>query len=148
MSKALSYKHCFICGQDSEIGLRVKFEMNQKGAWTVHTPRQDFEGFGGVVHGGILCALLDEVMWKTVNGLTGAITMTAKMEVKFKRPAYIGTTLTIQGEILNEKSRSNRRFYEAKGTITDNEGNVLAEAAGLYAEPDKTKAAKLEECFD
>lgn len=147
MKKTLSYKHCFICGQESETGLKIEFEMNQTGAWVVHTPRHDLQGFGGVVHGGILCALLDEVMWKTINGLTGAITMTAKMDVKFKKPAYIGKPLTIQGQLLNEKRRSNRCLYEAKGTITDNEGNVLAEATGIFAEPEEKKATKLAQSF-
>ncbi|MDT3705130.1 MAG: PaaI family thioesterase [Thermincola sp.] len=143
MKKALSYNNCFICGQDSEIGLKVKFEMNENGARAIHTPRQDFQGFGGVVHGGILCALLDEIMWKTVNGLTGAITMTGKMDVKFRRPAYVGKALTIQGELLDEKKGANRRYFEAKGTIFDSDGKVLAEATGLYVEPDKERTAKL-----
>lgn len=148
MKKALSYKKCFVCGQESEIGLKVKFELNETGARAVHTPRQDFQGFGGVVHGGILCSLLDDAMWKTVNGLTGAITMTAKMDVKFKSPAYIGKALTIQGEMLDEKRRSNRGFFEVKGRITDSEGKVLAEATGLYVEPEEKRTARLAECFN
>ena len=148
MKKALGNKNCFICGQESEIGLRVKFEMNQKGAWAVHTPRPEFEGFGGVVHGGILCSLLDEVMWKTINGRTGAVTMTAKLDVRFKKPADIGEQLIIQGEILTEKAKSKQKFFEAKGIITDSDGKVLAEATGLYIEPaDETRAAGLAECL-
>lgn len=145
MKKSLGYKNCFVCGQESKIGLKVNFEMNQTGARAVHTLRSEFEGFNGVVHGGILCALLDEIMWKTVNGLTGAITMTAKLDVKFKKPAYIGKTLTIQGQILGQKVRSQRKYFEAKGVITDSDGSILAEATGLFAEPDEEGAAFLAE---
>lgn len=101
-----------------------------------------------MVHGGILCTLPDEVMWKTINGLTGAVTMTAKLDVRFKKPADAGEQLTIQGEILTEKARSKQKIFEAKGTITDSEGKVLAEAVGLYIEPaDEKRAAGLAECL-
>lgn len=96
----------------------------------------------------ILCSLLDEVMWKTINGRTGAVTMTAKLDVRFKKPADVGEQLIIQGEILTEKAKSRQKFFEAKGIITDSDGKVLAEAKGLYIEPaDESRAAGLVECL-
>jgi len=134
MKKVLAYRNCFICGKDSKTGLKLDFEITEAGAQTSYTPQDEFEGFKGVVHGGILCALLDEVMWKSINGHTGVITMTAKMEVKFKRPALVGTKLLVKGSVIGRR----KKFFEAQAVVSDTEGNILAEASGLFVEMDRT----------
>jgi len=132
MNELFAYRNCFICGRDSRNGLKVDFAVTERGARASHTVGDDFEGFEGVVHGGILCALLDEIMWKAINGQTGAITVTAKMDVRFKKPVPVGTRLLIEGFITGRK----RRIFEARGVITDREKNILAEATGLFMEMD------------
>lgn len=139
MKKALQYHNCFVCGKESKNGLKVDFEITETGARACYMPKKEFEGFCGVAHGGILCALLDEIMWKAINGQTGAVTMTAKMEIRFKRPAPIGKNLTVEGFVVGRK----RTFFEAKGVISDNNGSVLAEATGLFMEMDADASAQL-----
>ncbi len=137
MGKVLEYRNCFVCGKESANGLKVDFSVTGDGAQAVYTPGHQFEGFKGVVHGGILCALLDEIMWKAINGKYGSITMTAKMEVRFKKPALTGAELQIEGTVQGRK----RNFFEARGIIRDREGNTVAEASGLFMEPDGESSA-------
>ncbi len=144
MKKVLEYRNCFVCGKESKIGLKVNFEITETGARASYTSGEEFEGFKGVVHGGILCALLDEIMWKSINGQTGSITMTAKMEVRFKKPALMGIPMVIEGTVLNRK----RNFFEAKGVISDSEGDVIAEATGLFKELDAENSARLAESLE
>lgn len=141
MKKALEYNNCFVCGKDSKTGLKIDFEIIENGARAVYTPTSEFEGFRGIVHGGILCALLDEIMWKSVNGNTGALTVTARMEVKFKQPARIGETLNIEGSISGQK----KRFFETKGVIYGPQGTVLAEATGLFVIVDEETKTRMSE---
>lgn len=141
MKKALEYNNCFVCGKDSKTGLKIDFEITKNGARAVYTPTSDFEGFRGIVHGGIICALLDEIMWKSVNGNTGALTVTARMEVKFKRPARVGDTLVIEGSITGQK----KRFFETKGIVSDSEGTVLAEATGTFVTVDEETKVSMSE---
>lgn len=141
MNELVGYRNCFVCGMDSRNGLKVQFELSGRGVRASYTPNSDFEGFKGIVHGGIISALLDEAMWKSVNGLSGSLTMTVKIEVRFKRPGIVGTTLVIEGEVTGKK----RRVYETQGVVTDPEGNVIAEATGLFMEVDKEKAARMVE---
>lgn len=141
MKKALQYNNCFVCGKDSKTGLKVDFEITESGARAVYTPTSEFEGFRGIVHGGILCSLLDEIMWKAVNGNTGALTVTARMEVKFKRPAKVGEMLIIEGSITDHK----KRFFETKGIVSDSEGTILAEATGLFMNVDEDTKARMSE---
>lgn len=141
MTKILEYHNCFVCGKESGNGLKVDFEATETGARASYTPAEEFEGFKGVVHGGILCALLDEIMWKSINGQTGAITMTAKMDVRFKKPALMGVNMLIEGTVLGQK----KSFFEARGVITDQNGDVLAEAVGLFKQLDPEKSALMAE---
>lgn len=141
MGRILEYRNCFICGKESQNGLKAGFEITETGAKCTYITDNQFEGFKGVVHGGVLCALLDEVMWKAINAHTGLITMTAKMELKFKKPALIGTKLCIEGFMLRRK----KSFIEAKGIITNSEGEVIAEASGLFKELDPESAALMAE---
>lgn len=134
MKSTLDYPNCFVCGQDSKNGLRVTFQITDEGARAEFTPSEDFEGFEGIVHGGILCALLDEAMWKTVRGIAGAQTLTAKMEVSFKRPAHVGDKLVIEGFIMDRK----RRLFETRAVISDVNGVPIAEATGLFIETKKS----------
>ncbi len=141
MKKILDYRYCFVCGKDSDIGLKLDFEPTETGARTSYTPGEEFQGFQGVVHGGIVCALLDEVMWKAINGQTGAVTMTAKMDVKFKKPVPVGTRLLVEGSVTGRK----RNVYEAESTVCDAEGKILAQATGLFIEIGEDKKAALME---
>lgn len=141
MKKALEYNNCFVCGKDSKTGLKIDFVIIENGARAVYTPTSEFEGFRGIVHGGILCALLDEIMWKSVNGNTGALTVTARMEVKFKKPARIGETLIVEGAITAQK----KRFFETKGVISGPQGTILAEATGLFVIVDEETKTRMSE---
>lgn len=141
MKKLLEYRNCFVCGKESRNGLKLDFEVTEKGARTFYTPDDDYEGFKGIVHGGVLCALLDEIMWKAVNGRTGAVTVTVKLEVRFKRPAVIGTTLSVEGELTG----SRKKLYETRAVIGDPEGNIIAEATGLFMELAEADTARMVE---
>jgi hypothetical protein len=60
------YGYCWICGERNKGGLRLKFDLN-KTAKTLQTsfiPTETYQGYNGIVHGGILSALLDEAMAK------------------------------------------------------------------------------------
>ena len=51
---------CFGCGQKNPIGLKLMFKLDGKMARAEFTPRDDFQGWPGVLHGGIIAMILDE----------------------------------------------------------------------------------------
>ncbi len=77
--------------------------------------------------GGVITALLDEVMSR-VSLLEDRWTITASMDIKFRRPICVEQTVHASAE----KTRHMRRFIEVKGTVTLPDGNVAAEAAGRF----------------
>ncbi len=119
-------QRCFVCGKDNPAGLSVAFEINasSRTITAVFTPSDMHQGYEGIVHGGILSALLDEAMAKLTFGL-GIPAVTAEMTVKFKNPAAPGNSLSVSGRITEET----RRLIRAEARI-ERGPVVIAEATG------------------
>jgi uncharacterized protein (TIGR00369 family) len=118
------YGYCWICGEKNKGGLRLKFDLN-KTAKTLQTsfiPTETYQGYNGIVHGGILSALLDEAMAKLAFEL-GYNAITALLNVRFKSPAKVKDKLMVRGEIIEV----NRRLVLAKATIHREDGTLIAE---------------------
>ena len=57
---------CFVCGRDNPIGLHMQFFDDGEGmVMSKVTPADHFEGYPGVLHGGVLATILDE--WLVVR---------------------------------------------------------------------------------
>jgi acyl-coenzyme A thioesterase PaaI-like protein len=126
MKELRDNQRCYVCGRDNPAGLQALFEID-KNARTIigrFTPRQEHEGWQGIVHGGIVAALLDEAMVKLAAHL-GIPAVSAEITVKFKAPAAPGEELVITGKIAKEASRLiEAEAIVSKGLI------VVAEAKG------------------
>ena len=74
---------CFACDWNNPAGLGIRFYTDGQGAYGEYIPTEVYQGYKGIVHGGILAALLDEVMAKALaaHGIDG---VTAKLEVRFR----------------------------------------------------------------
>jgi uncharacterized protein (TIGR00369 family) len=114
---------CFVCGPKNPIGLRLKFDWDGKEVKAKFTPGGYHQGWAGLVHGGIISCLLDEAMsyaalYSGVNGLT------ARMQVRFKRPQPIDEPLTVTGAV----TRKTRRLVETKAELRLGDGTLVAES--------------------
>src|SRR5664279_4322539 len=88
--------NCFACGELNEIGLHLKLNLERGRCWTeLEIPRR-FEGWEGIIHGGILCTILDEVMaWSLVAEDNWGVT--ARMSIQFRKPVGVGQALRADG---------------------------------------------------
>lgn len=117
---------CYVCGRDNAAGLRASFSIHaeQRTLSGVFTPRSEHEGWQGIIHGGIVAALLDEAMVKLASSL-GMPAMTAEIAVKFRSPASAGKELLITARITKDSSR----LVEAEAAVS--QGQILiGEATG------------------
>jgi len=128
MQKQPNSRLCFVCGMENPIGLKAFFYEDDDGRVMVKfTPRQEHQGYPGFVHGGIISALMDEVIGRVVTSLD-IWAVTAKLELKFRKPVPLGEELTIIGEMVHLRSRS----FEAKGELHLADGTVAVEGYGVY----------------
>ena len=117
------YDFCFACGKKNPIGLKLDFKQDGKTARAEFTPTKFYQGWSGVVHGGIIACLLDEGMaYATL--FEGVNSITASMQVRLRRPAPMGETLVITGSVTNNKGR----LVEAEASISLKDGTLIAEA--------------------
>ena len=125
-------KMCLICGLEKPVGLHLHVYETEPGmVETTYTAPDHFQGYPGVLHGGIVAALIDEISSRTQMGSDPAnprFMYTAKLEVKYRRNVPIGKTLKIIGKAGKTKTRS----AEAWAGIYDMETNeLLAEGTTL-----------------
>lgn len=122
------YNACFGCGLENPIGLQLDgFTRDGTGLSATFTPRAEYQGFAGVLHGGIMAALLDETMAWTAMMIAGSYVVTANLEIKYRRPAPADQAYTMRGSI--DEQRGRRLLISA---TAESAATVLAEASGLF----------------
>ena len=140
-----SSRTCFVCGRENPLGLSARWDSDvAKGEvrTTLEIP-EHFNGFPGVVHGGVLSALLDEAAVRTalLDGGFDDLMVTARLEVTFRRPTPTRTPVTIVGRLVQRTG--SRAKAEAEVLLPD--GTVAARAEALLARPPSDVAASWEE---
>jgi uncharacterized protein (TIGR00369 family) len=123
-------KGCFGCGDENEAGLGLRPHADADGfvrAEVVGKPVH--RGYTKLLHGGIVCAALDEVLSYAVSERTGPrLFVTTSLEVKFRRPARIGEKLVAVARCTAK--RGDR--YVARGHLEDAKGTLLATGVGRF----------------
>lgn len=122
-------RSCFVCGENNPVGLRQRFETDGQTVRTRFTPRPEHAGFKGVVHGGILATLLDEIMVWACAVQTKKFGFCAEMNIRFQRPAVPGGELLAEAELVADRRG---KIFEAKAEVRNEQGEILASATGKY----------------
>ena len=115
---------CFACRTDNPRVLQLKFRVAPEGTATARVSLgAEWEGFQGIVHGGMVTTLLDEAMAKAVAA-TGCKAMTAELRVRFRQYAETGEQLQVRGWVVRHKTR----LIEAEATLVAEGGGERAHA--------------------
>jgi uncharacterized protein (TIGR00369 family) len=125
---AQSQDACIVCGPNHPRGLRITYEQDSSGSSTASwIPTSEWEGFRGIVHGGIIGTVLDEAMAKAVAA-TECEALTGELRVRFHRRVQAGEKLRIKGWIV----KSTKRLIETEGTLTAENGSQCAHAWAVF----------------
>ena len=143
MKEVAKYSKCFVCGDKNEIGLQVKFFADETHAIGEYTAQEQFQGYHGILHGGITASLLDEIMIKAVYALD-VVAVTAEMTVRYKKPVKTGDRLTLTGKVLAKRGR----FFSTSGEARRADGELVATATGKYLVVSADFQAELEQNLD
>jgi uncharacterized protein (TIGR00369 family) len=136
-----SYGNCFVCGEKNSEGLRLRFVIDRERQTlrTNFTASPAYQGWDGIVHGGIISTLLDEAMAKLVYEI-GYPAVSASLEVKFKKPAPILEPLLVYGEI----TEVGRRLIKAKAHVANENGTILATGTSTFIKWNVSRKAREE----
>ena len=133
-------RSCFVCGEANPIGLKLRLQTDGRSVHTQFTLRPEHAGFKGIIHGGLLATLLDEVMVWACAVQTRRFAYCAELNVRFLLPARPDEELSAQAEMIDNRRD---KIFEAKGEIKDASGRVLAAATGKYMPVKEGDVAKL-----
>ncbi|MGB9592497.1 MAG: PaaI family thioesterase, partial [Candidatus Kryptoniota bacterium] len=139
-------KQCFICGMENPVGLHLHFEEKAPGEVTADCVLDErYQGYPGIVHGGIVAAMLDEVSGRALMGdaKNPRFMYTAKMNIRYRKHVPVGEPLHLVGKVGKDRGRT----AIAYASITDQNNNVLAECESLLVDvpPDDYRDVNLEE---
>ncbi|MGH2436295.1 MAG: PaaI family thioesterase [bacterium] len=119
---------CFVCGPDNPIGLKLRFEREGEGVRAEFIPTELHVGYEGLVHGGILAALIDDALanvWFT----KGEEAVTAKIEVRFRQEARPGEPLVVVAHPTGRKGG----MMTGRAQVRRRDGDVIADGTGFLA---------------
>jgi uncharacterized protein (TIGR00369 family) len=122
-----SYPQCFVCGDKNPFGLNVAFYVKDDKVVAEYTAGSHFQGYKDILHGGILSALLDEVMIRAVLA-QGVTSLTSEIKVRFKKLVKVGDRLFLEGRLVEDKGR----MLLAEGKITNQDNEVVAWGEGKF----------------
>lgn len=131
--------HCFACGPRNPIGLHLQFEETGTGMRTRFVPDNRYQGYRGVVHGGVVATLLDEVAIQLLWAM-GCPSVTARLEVRFVKPVPVGKAVVAEATLLARTGRA----YRVNAVVKDAEGDTLATATATCLKVKATAGAARE----
>jgi len=126
---------CFVCGLANPAGLKMVFHEDRSTGQvqaTITIPDR-FRSYPGVVHGGIVATILDEVSGRAImlaTGDTNAFFVTAKIEVRYRRATPVNTPLLAVGWV--DRMGQSRVWVKGELRLED---VVLAECRSLIILP-------------
>jgi len=123
---------CFVCGRKNPVGLYMRFYDNGKDeVLSEYTVAERYQSYPGIVHGGILASMLDEVVGRVAMiGDHHHFMVSVKLQVLYRHPVPVETPLKIRGRII----RLRGRLGKAQGEIILPDGKVACEAAITLAD--------------
>ncbi len=94
---------CLMCGPEVPAGFRLRFVVQADGAVEAcYLPERARQGYGGLLHGGVIAALLDAAMTNALFA-RGVAALTARLEVRYRRPVRLGQPVTARSWLVDAR---------------------------------------------
>jgi len=136
---------CFVCGLQNPVGLKLAFYEDPEAGQvqTEFTIPEDYQGYPGVAHGGIVATILDEVSGRAVllHGSDENLMATLRITVRYRRPTPTETPLIAVGRV----ERMGGMGAQVTGEIRLPDGTVTAECESTLANVPEEFRAQWEE---
>jgi acyl-coenzyme A thioesterase PaaI-like protein len=119
---------CFGCSPSNPAGLHMTFRRRGERVTARYTVPDRFHGAPGVVHGGIVATMLDELSCACVVFVADHHVVTGELGVRYERPVPVERPLDLVAEIVD---RSHPRYWVVTGEIHA-DGVRLARSTGRF----------------
>jgi acyl-coenzyme A thioesterase PaaI-like protein len=137
--------NCFGCGRLNEHGLQLDLVPDPEGdgVRAAFVPPVRTEGYTGMVHGGIITTVLDEVMaWSLYRHDIWAVT--GQLTTRYRKPIPLGERTTARGFLVRDRGRA----VEVRGEIRrDADGALLADGTAIFIRVPESQARTWQERY-
>ena len=119
-------RRCFVCGEENPHGLKVKVVYDGIDRVEAEFIAEDrYRGWSDYLHGGVLTLIFDEMLgW--LSRYMGHDAMTARLEVRYRKPVPLGSRLAFRGVL----EREIKGLLDIKLDARLDDGSVAAEGKG------------------
>ena len=123
------HPHCVVCSSANPMGLNQEFAVQPDGSVEGTFVGSDvFEGYAGLLHGGVTAALLDGAMTNCLFA-RGVQALTAELTVRYRDPVAADGPITTRARLVESRGRLHLMRAELW-----QEGRVKATALGKFIE--------------
>lgn len=122
-----SHSQCLLCGEDNPWSLRLDFKVIDEGeVGAVFQAHEKLQGYAGILHGGVISALLDSAMAHCLfhQGIQG---LTAELRVRFLKPMPWETPIELRAKL----DESRPPLYQVKAELKQ-KGILVAKAQAKF----------------
>ena len=121
--------NCFGCSPDHSSGLQLSFVEEDDEIVSVWEPKPQFEGYHGVLHGGIQAALLDEIASWVVYVKLKRAGVTSSMNVRYHKPVSMdGGPMILRSHVIAMR----RNLADIHSGLYNASGDLCSEATITY----------------
>lgn len=144
MSKLPVYTDSFFTSKKRPDGMGLAIVYENGVVYTNMFIDGRFEGYKGVVHGGMVFGILDVIMWYTILLNTRKICMTRKTEMEFLKPVLCNTMYRAEARLV----RVEEKDVIVSASVQDAGGERYAEVDGVFREAKGLDIAEFVHSFD
>lgn len=127
---------CLGCGPDNPCSLGLQFFRDGDRVHARFTLDARHEGAPGFAHGGALATALDDAVGSLLY-VVKRYAVTAKLEVNYRRPAFVGRTFDVEARV--DEIDGRKLWFVAELREGD---EVIADARALFLEVDASHFAR------
>ncbi len=142
MNKQPGSRSCFVCGRENPHGLKIEFYNISPGeVAATYTVSPYYQGYPGVVHGGIIASMLDETTGRAVmDGSPTGFSVTSQLSIRYRKPVPVGQPLRLVGHAGQRQGR----ISKATGEILGPDGSILAQAEAVLVDIPEDKLSEID----
>ncbi|OGK10911.1 MAG: hypothetical protein A2W80_06005 [Candidatus Riflebacteria bacterium GWC2_50_8] len=122
-----SHAGCLLCGNQNPLSMHLNFAVDEQQVVHANFKAHDMlQGYQGMVHGGVICALLDSAMTHCLFNLA-IEAVTGELTVKFVLPVPCRANLELRAWV----EKSTNPLYFLKAELSEN-NKLLAGAQAKF----------------
>jgi len=128
--------YCFVCGSHNNVGLKLNFELDRENHQAICSTviSDEYQGWDGIVHGGIIASMLDGSMVYACKRVYACKSMdlacfTAELTVRYKKPVPLNKQVKIIAKVKDQLQWMSYTVIYTEA-IMKMDGRIAAKAKG------------------